>query len=744
MATKIDVHHHFIPDAYIAAYQSSGGDPSGWQLPEWSVSSSLEQMDTRGTDFTILSLTAPGTSILKGRAASNLARAINLEAAKIRDEHPTRFGFFATLPPLVPDIEPVLKEISYALDILKADGVTLYTRYGTGNQYLGHAAFKPVWDFLEERKAIVFIHPTYLVHTDLISTSLPQPVIDYPHETARTAVDLLISNTIKDHPNVKIILSHAGGTLPFLATRAAHLTFDASLSTKDPSEFLEEARSFYFDLALSGNSWTVQFMLDFAKPGHVLFTTWAQQYGGIFTLKLGPKTMAVVTDRRLVKDLIDRKSAIYSERPESYVSHNLITKGDHLLVMHHGETWRACRRLIHQVFREQKCETDHMPLIQAELSQMMNDFLTFPDGHMNHFKRTSNSIIMSLLFGIRTKSCTTKHFVDLYDLMDRWSEVMEVGSTPPVDIFPCLKLLPQSWFNNWVDRSKDVGARMQTLYSEMHNKVLTRRRLHGSKGSFMDTVLDQQEKLGFSQNLLHFIGGVLMEGGSDTVSTTMLVILQALALNPHVQQRAWAEIDAVCGENKSPTWEDYTQLPYISMITKEAIRWRPVTPLAFPHALAEDDVVDGLFLSKGTTVMINVWGLHHDPSLFPEPDRFDPSRFEGRTKLAATYAASANYSDRDHYVYGSGRRLCPGIHLAERELFLGTAKLLWGFQIERKLNSSGVPIPIDTDPEIGYTEGFLVCPKAFECKITPRSQLRADTISREFELARSEVFVNYD
>lgn len=473
------------------------------------------------------------------------------------------------------------------------------------------------------------------------------------------------------------------------------------------------------------------------------FTEWTKQYGGIFTLKVGSKTMAVLTDRRLVKDLIDRKSALYNQRPPSHVS-QLITNGDHLLVMDHGETWRACRRLIHQNFKEQKCETDHIPLIQAECSQMMHDFLTHPGGHMSHFKRTSNSIIMSLLFGIRTGSCTTKHFVDLYDLMDRWSEVMELGSTPPVDIFPILKILPQSWFNNWIDRSKDVGTRMKTLYAEMHQRVLLRRCLQDSKNSFIDAVLDQQEKLGFTQNLLEFLGGVLMEGGSDTVSTTMLVVLQALTLNPHVQQRAWAEIDAVCGENKSPTWDNYLQLPYISMIVKEAIRWRPVTPLAFPHALAEDDFVNGVHLPKGTTVMINVWGLHHDPLLFPDPEKFDPSRFEGKTRLAATYAASADYSERDHYVYGSGRRICPGIHLAERELFLGTAKLLWGYRIEQKSDASGMLIPIETDPEVGYTEGFLVCPKHFDCKVTPRSQSRAETIIREHEIAKTEIFINYD
>lgn len=460
-------------------------------------------------------------------------------------------------------------------------------------------------------------------------------------------------------------------------------------------------------------------------------------------MKLGPATAAVITDRRLVKELIDKKSSIYSARPPSYVSHDLITRGDHLLVMDHGDTWRSFRKTIHQYFMESMCEKEHMKIIDAEQVQMVRDFVIHPEQHMLHSKRTSNSIIMSLLFGIRTESCETPHVVELYDIMERWSKVMETGATPPVDIFPFLKLIPESWFGNWRERSLDVGRRMKKLYGSMHSKVVTRRRTQGSKKSFIDQVLDQQEKLNFTQNQLDFIGGVLMEGGSDTTSTMMLVFIQAMVLNPAIQQRAQAEIDATIGEDRSPTWADYSRLPYISMIVKETMRWRPVTPLAFPHALAKDDWVDGKFLPKGTTVLLNVWGLHHDETVFPDSNKFDPSRYEGRTRPAADYAASSDYDNRDHYIYGSGRRICPGIHLAERSMFLGVAKLLWAFKFEQKLDAAGVPIPIDTDPVTGYSEGFLVCPKKFECNVIPRSEARRDTILREFAKADTEVFAAY-
>ncbi|KAK3688655.1 cytochrome P450 [Podospora appendiculata] len=442
-------------------------------------------------------------------------------------------------------------------------------------------------------------------------------------------------------------------------SRGSAVTITFSFSSHGPASHLPNGPP---TLPIIGN------LHQIPKTGaHQKFTEWSKTYGGIFSLKLGPSLAVVITDRRLVKELLDKKSSI----------------------------WRTFRRTMHQFFNEGVCDKQHVAL-----------------KHMVHTKRTSNSIIMSLVFGVRTESDQTPHMKELYSVMDKWSEIME--------------LFPESWLGNWVQRSRDVGTRMKKLYS-----------------SPQTVVLDQQDKLGLTANQLDFIGGVLMEGGSDTVSTMMLVIIQALALNPDIQKRAQAEIDSVCPDSASPTWAHYAQLPYITMIIKKAIRWRRVTPLAFPHALSQDDIVDNKFLPAGTTVLLNVWGLHHDEARFPNPDKFDPDRFARQTKLAAEYAASPDYDNRDHYLYGAGRRICPGIHLAEREMFLGAAKLLWGFDFAQQRDAQGRLVPIDTDPLTGYTEGFLVCPKAFACRVTPRSEARAATIRREFGVAERDVLSRY-
>ncbi|RHZ50595.1 uncharacterized protein CDV56_103787 [Aspergillus thermomutatus] len=496
------------------------------------------------------------------------------------------------------------------------------------------------------------------------------------------------------------------------------------------------------------------------RGSYLKFTEWAEKYGGLYSLKLGTGTAVVITDRRIVKELIDRKSSKYSNRPASFVAHT-ITGGDHLLVMQYGALWRTLRKLVHQYFMESMVEKSHLRVQNAEAVQMLRDFCVRPDQHMLHPKRYSNSITMSLVYGIRTPSVHTPHMTQLYEMMDQWSQVMEPGNTPPVDIYSFLHYIPQRLFGDWLSRAKGVSAHMNNLYAEYLDRVEARRDKRGSTGSFIDSVLDQNDKLGLTRHQLYFLGGVLLEGGSDTSSAIILAFIHAMTKWNEVLRKAQAEIDAVVGEDRTPVWADYDRLPYTATVVKEAMRWRPAVPLAFPHAAAEgiyplfallnlvltgslDDWIDGHLIPKGTTVIVNGWGLHHDKRRFPNSDVFDPDHYRGQTALASDLAGAPDYNSRDHYGYGTGRRICPGIHVAERNLFLGIAKLIWAFSIEAGKDEAGNLIPPDLNPETGYSEGFLVCARDFACRITPRSAARRATIMREFKQAQEEVFSCYE
>ncbi|KAJ9616545.1 hypothetical protein H2200_000264 [Cladophialophora chaetospira] len=271
--SKIDVHHHFYPDVFTQALSRAGGDPSGWTVPKWTLEADREINKALGTKKTILSVTAPGPCIETDPAkCAQLARECNEAGAAIRDSSSEEYGFFASLPSLL-DTKSTLEEIKFALDELNADGVTLFTRYGTDNHYLGHPDFRPIWEELNRRKAVVFVHPTHAVDTNLVNDHLPQPMFDYPHETGRTAMDLILSDTLKSvAPECKIILSHAGGTLPSLIYRPAGMLPYTPFSVgKSTEQIVEEASRFYFDIAISSNPLTLGLLFKLAKPGHVLF-----------------------------------------------------------------------------------------------------------------------------------------------------------------------------------------------------------------------------------------------------------------------------------------------------------------------------------------------------------------------------------------------------------------------------------------------------------------------------------------
>ena len=214
-------------------------------------------------------MTSPGPPIAGPAGSVKLARQTNEYLAALRDKNPAKYGFFAAMPDLT-NTNAALAEIEYAYDKLNADGVILMTRYGKTNMYLGHESFMPVWQALDRRHAVVLVHPTHAVDTNLIAKNLPQPIIDYPHETTRTAVDLVMSNRVRSLHNTKIILSHAGGTLPYLAKRAA-LVGQLGLSPKSGEEILDDIGSFYFDLALSSSKPTLDMLLQYTTPDHVLY-----------------------------------------------------------------------------------------------------------------------------------------------------------------------------------------------------------------------------------------------------------------------------------------------------------------------------------------------------------------------------------------------------------------------------------------------------------------------------------------
>jgi len=260
--SRIDVHHHYVPPVHADAMATrrAGGRP-----PKWSPQMSLEEMDKSGIATAIVSLVQPATWFADDVPGSRrLARECNEYGAKMVADHPGRFGVFAAISP--PDTEGSLKEIEYALDTLKADGIGLMTSYG--DKYLGDKSFEPVYEELNRRKALIYVHPTSPACCTKLDTGLSPGTVEYATDSTRTIGQLVISGTAAKFPDIRWIFSHSGGTLPFLTGRFIRLAQERKLP--DP---LLEFRKFHYELAQGNTPGQIAALLKMVSITQVLFGT---------------------------------------------------------------------------------------------------------------------------------------------------------------------------------------------------------------------------------------------------------------------------------------------------------------------------------------------------------------------------------------------------------------------------------------------------------------------------------------
>jgi 6-methylsalicylate decarboxylase len=212
--SRIDVHHHYLPPVHAEAMKKNrvGAPP-----PSWSAELSLADMEKAGATTAVLSLMQPGVWFGNAEEARNLSRQCNDYGAQLRKDYPGKFGLFAAIP--LPDTEGSLREIEYALDVLKADGIGLFTSYG--DKYLGDPAFVPVFEELNRRKAVVYTHPTTPVCCTNLIKGVSPGAIEFATDTTRTIASLIFGEggTAFRCPDIRFIWSHSGGTLPFLIGR---------------------------------------------------------------------------------------------------------------------------------------------------------------------------------------------------------------------------------------------------------------------------------------------------------------------------------------------------------------------------------------------------------------------------------------------------------------------------------------------------------------------------------------------
>ncbi|KUJ13355.1 cytochrome P450 [Mollisia scopiformis] len=454
---------------------------------------------------------------------------------------------------------------------------------------------------------------------------------------------------------------------------------------------------------------------------------WAREYGDIFHTKIGGSDYIWLSSPKVVKDLMDKKSAIYSSRPPLPLAQDVASSGRRQLFMQYGPDWRKLRKYSHALLNATTAIA-YQPIQNYESKQLLVDLLDTPERFYEHNRRYSASVIMLVTYGYRLSDWEDPLIKDIYAVLDNLTEMTAPGAHA-VDSFPSLAFLPQFLLGNWRTFGKKVSEHDSKIYMKLWDRLKREVDAGTAKDCFCKTFyLNDPQKQGIDDLLAAYTCGGLVEAGSETTSTTLNNFILAMTLFPDVVKKAQEEIDRVVGNQRLPEYEDEKDLPYIRALVKETLRWRAVNKFGMMHATSEDDWYEGYFIPKGSVAVLNWWAIHMNPDLHPNPEVFDPTRYLNKLLSAAEYVNANDPYSRDHFTYGAGRRVCPGIHVAEKSLYINMVRTLWGFNITKKKGPNG---PIE--PDTRMIRGFLSVPYPFECSIIPRSEIHVATIKKAFQ-----------
>ncbi|KAJ3148532.1 hypothetical protein HDU89_004629 [Geranomyces variabilis] len=445
----------------------------------------------------------------------------------------------------------------------------------------------------------------------------------------------------------------------------------------------------------------------------IQLTQWAKKYGGLYSLKLGARDVMILTHPKIVKDLCVTRGNIYSSRMDWYILGDVLLENRGVGATPYNDKWRLHRKVANSSL-SLRALNNFNPIVDAEGTVFVHSLLhegalgQTPVNPLLHCARFPMNSMLSIIFGWRTSGADDPLIRRAMAMGEDFSVITGMTQNA-VDFLPLLKLFPlenvkrarklkQEFFDCWGGMLKDLEVRIDD--GEEIKDCLAKGLIELYKQKEMDWT-----------DIVMFCTGIML-AGIETTAGSIAWLLSILSHHPEIQRKAQAELDAVVGRDRMPTLADMNDLQYIRAMLKEVLRFRNPFPQGIPHFTTEDDTYEGFHIPAKSVVMINVHGLHFDEERYPNADQFQPERFlHDRTN----FTESANCADpmqRDQWSFGAGRRICAGMHLAEREMYLAISRALWAFDI---VGLEGEMSDLDK------FEGELPrSPVAFRVKFVPR------------------------
>ncbi|KKY35122.1 putative cytochrome p450 [Diaporthe ampelina] len=456
------------------------------------------------------------------------------------------------------------------------------------------------------------------------------------------------------------------------------------------------------------------------------FHAWTQQYGPIFRLIAGKDTIIVLGDHATAHELLNKRSANYSDRPRLPMASELLYKGDHMLIRRFDDKYRAHRRNMGQLFTRSASRVV-TPLVDMESIASLRQLLSFVEGsrearraaraYVRHvhdqrplfdaycavvmaLHRFTASMSYTLLYGFRIETGEEREMKDGHLIEDSFARSMRPGVWP-CDVLPALNYLP-SWLAPWKRTAEGWYQ-----FERAHHMRSNARGRASRAWNWTKALAGTRAARGLNPESLAYDAGVLNNAALDTTTQTLEMFVMAALGHPAEMRAAQAELDRVVGRGRLPSHGDERDLPYVRAVVEETLRWRPIIIAGVAHASMREDVYDGYRIPAGAVVIPNNWSIHMDEGVYEDPHAFRPERWLDDPGLPAPVG------------FGFGRRMCMGEYIARGSLFVMVSRLLWAFDFRRQLDEAGREIAVDS---MNLADYFIVRPNPFPVDIVCRHE----------------------
>ncbi|KAM5539417.1 hypothetical protein V8D89_006869 [Ganoderma adspersum] len=453
----------------------------------------------------------------------------------------------------------------------------------------------------------------------------------------------------------------------------------------------------------------------------------SRQYGKILSLKALSQVLIVVDDAEIAVELLEKRSAIYSSRPESPMI-ALVGWDWAFGLFPYGEAWRHFRRVFWQHFHT-GVVSKHTPHLGTGAAMLLKRLSKDPTKLRDHIRYSIGAIILPMTYGIRVSEKSYKYL----NLVEEGNSTEEhlISGTSILEFIPALARLP-TWlpgtsFLRTLERGREAVGRMRTVpWNDMKHGLVEEADYDPNNvaASMRECLSQVTGELASEEEVAQNVCAAIYSGESPSIIgeqtfSVLCSFFMAMALHPDEQKKAQAELDAVVGPSRLPNLNDMDKLPYVNAVIKETLRWHVPTPLGLPHVTTLDDEYAGYLIPKGSIVLVNLWSIFHNEKTYPDPDKFMPERFLQGGKLKPSTA-----EDPARMAFGFGRRICPGRHLAESMAFIFVSYILHVFDVTPPLDDNDQPMEIELCRSSGLVSHIENC----ECTIKPRSESAAALI----------------